>query len=88
MEISEHLEVMVSQIKEDERKMRHAELRLLQEQINPHFLYNTLDTIIWLIPHSSLIGLVMPLAVTEDRINTQTIRQISSIVQSTINFST
>ena len=34
-----------NQIKEDERKMRYAELRLLQEQINPHFLYNTLDTI-------------------------------------------
>lgn len=48
-EMSEHLEVMVSKIKEDERKMRYAELRLLQEQINPHFLYNTLDTIIWLI---------------------------------------
>ena len=29
--------------------MRYAELRLLQEQINPHFLYNTLDTIVWLI---------------------------------------
>ena len=29
--------------------MRKADLRLLQEQINPHFLYNTLDTIIWLI---------------------------------------
>lgn len=40
---------MVNQIKEDERKMRYAELRLLQEQINPHFLYNTLDTIVWLI---------------------------------------
>ncbi|MDD6811150.1 MAG: sensor histidine kinase [Lachnospiraceae bacterium] len=48
-EMSEHLEIMVHQIKEDERKMRYAELRLLQEQINPHFLYNTLDTIIWLI---------------------------------------
>lgn len=47
--MSENLEVMVHQIKEDERKMRHAELRLLQEQINPHFLYNTLDTIVWLI---------------------------------------
>lgn len=43
-DMSENLEVMVHQIKEDERKMRHAELRLLQEQINPHFLYNTLDT--------------------------------------------
>lgn len=47
--MSEHLEIMMHQIKEDERKMRYAELRLLQEQINPHFLYNTLDTIVWLI---------------------------------------
>ena len=29
--------------------MRWLDLRLLQEQINPHFLYNTLDTIVWLI---------------------------------------
>ena len=48
-DMSEHLEIMVNQIQEDERKMRYAELRLLQEQINPHFLYNTLDTIVWLI---------------------------------------
>lgn len=48
-DMTEKLEVMVSKIKEDERKMRYAELRLLQEQINPHFLYNTLDTIVWLI---------------------------------------
>ena len=48
-----HLEAMVTKIKEDESKMRHAELRLLQEQINPHFLYNTLDTIVWLIESDS-----------------------------------
>ncbi len=48
-EMSGRLEEMVQKIKEDERKMRHTELRLLQEQINPHFLYNTLDTIIWLV---------------------------------------
>jgi len=48
-DMTENLEVMVNKIKEDERKMRYAELRLLQEQINPHFLYNTLDTIVWLI---------------------------------------
>lgn len=47
--MSEQLEIMVNKIKEDEHKMRYAELRLLQEQINPHFLYNTLDTIVWLI---------------------------------------
>ncbi|WP_036609410.1 sensor histidine kinase [Oribacterium sp. P6A1] len=43
------LEKMMQKIRDDEKKMRHAELRLLQEQINPHFLYNTMDTIIWLI---------------------------------------
>lgn len=47
--MAEHLSVMVMQIREDERKMRKAELRLLQEQINPHFLYNTLDAIVWMI---------------------------------------
>lgn len=47
--MADHLSVMVMQIREDERKMRKAELRLLQEQINPHFLYNTLDAIVWMI---------------------------------------
>lgn len=64
-EMSEHLEIMVNQIKEDERKMRYAELRLLQEQINPHFLYNTLDTIIWLIEGNSpeqAVDMVMSLS--------------------------
>lgn len=44
-----NMEIMIDQIKADERKMRQADLRLLQEQINPHFLYNTLDTIVWLV---------------------------------------
>ena len=30
-------------------KNKDAELALMQTQINPHFLYNTLDTIVWLI---------------------------------------
>ena len=47
--MTESIEGFVSKIKEDEGKMRRADLRLLQEQINPHFLYNTLDTIVWLI---------------------------------------
>lgn len=33
-----------------EKKMQHlTELQLIQAQVNPHFLYNTLDTIVWLI---------------------------------------
>ena len=53
-DMAENLRIMMDQIKEDERKMRRAELRLLQEQINPHFLYNTLDTIVWLIEGGDL----------------------------------
>lgn len=40
--------VLVDNIKEEQRNLKDTELKLLQAQINPHFLYNTLDTIIWL----------------------------------------
>ena len=33
-----------------EKEMQHlTELQMIQAQVNPHFLYNTLDTIVWLI---------------------------------------
>ncbi len=53
-DMTRSLKDYVEQIKENERKMRGAELRLLQEQINPHFLYNALDTIVWLIEGKKL----------------------------------
>ena len=40
-------ELMVQNIHEQEQK-RKSELKALQSQINPHFLYNTLDSIIWM----------------------------------------
>lgn len=32
----------------EQKSKREAELKMLQSQINPHFLYNTLDTIQWM----------------------------------------
>ena len=39
---------LVQEIKKEQSNLRLTEMKLLQEQITPHFLYNTLDTIIWL----------------------------------------
>lgn len=39
---------LLEQVTKEQMRLRKAEFELLQSQINPHFLYNTLDAIIWL----------------------------------------
>ena len=43
------LNQLIEQNRQEQVSLRKAELALLQAQINPHFLYNTLDAIVWLV---------------------------------------
>lgn len=47
--MAEKIEQLLQSVKKEEEMQHLTQLQLLQAQVNPHFLYNTLDTIIWLI---------------------------------------
>lgn len=40
---------LMEEMRKEEEEKRKSELDALQAQINPHFLYNTLDSIVWMI---------------------------------------
>ncbi|PKM56973.1 MAG: sensor histidine kinase [Firmicutes bacterium HGW-Firmicutes-3] len=42
------IKVLMTDIAQQEKSIRSYELNVLHSQINPHFLYNTLDTIVWM----------------------------------------
>lgn len=45
----EQIESLMKEIVEQQNERRKSELDALQSQINPHFLYNTLESITWMI---------------------------------------
>lgn len=45
--MADRLESLIEQNRREQENLKKSELRTLQAQINPHFLYNTLDAIIW-----------------------------------------
>ena len=45
--MSEKIELLITESVEEQKQMQMLEDKVLQAQIKPHFLYNTLDAIIW-----------------------------------------
>ncbi|MCX7773069.1 MAG: sensor histidine kinase, partial [Clostridia bacterium] len=67
--LSRTFNLMVTRIKdlmrqniEDQEAKRRSEFAALQAQINPHFLYNTLDSIVWMNENSKYEGVTTMVA--------------------------
>ena len=50
---------LIDQNTAEQREKRKSELNALQAQINPHFLYNTLDSIIWMAEGGNMKDVVL-----------------------------
>ena len=57
-EMIRNTKLLISNIKQEQKKKKEFELALVQAQINPHFLYNTLDSIIWMIENENYDGAI------------------------------
>ena len=55
----ERIENLKERVVEEQEDKRKYELQALQAQINPHFLYNTLDSIIWMA--ETMIPIIVPM---------------------------
>lgn len=61
----EHIDELMKKIYEEQRQLKEIEFKALQSQINPHFLYNTLESIHWqalLYGHHDISTMVKALA--------------------------
>ena len=55
----EQMNILMENIIHEQESKRKSELNALQAQINPHFLYNTLDSIVWMIENENYDGAII-----------------------------
>lgn len=71
----DRIDNLTNQVIEEQEEKRKYELSALQAQINPHFLYNTLDSIIWMaemndhdvVPMTEALAKLMRLSINKGR---------------------
>ena len=66
LKMAGRIQTLLENVKEEERKHHMIQLELLQAQVNPHVLYNTLDTIVWMVEadmHDEAIEMLTHLSV-------------------------
>ena len=56
--MTQEIGLLVEDIKTNQENLHLIEMKLLQAQINPHFLYNTFDTIVWLAEEKKTVEVV------------------------------
>lgn len=56
--MSEHLADNTERLIQRERELSNANIKMMQAQLNPHFLYNTLDTMKWIAKENGLQEIV------------------------------
>ena len=47
-QLAENVDSLMTRRVEDERRKQELEYRMLQNEVNPHFIYNTLNSIRWM----------------------------------------
>ena len=62
--MTNQIQALMTEIYEVNKKEKESELKALQAQINPHFLYNTLDALYWMSDDDNVSEIISSFVIT------------------------